>query len=50
MISAISVNPDASYSLISVGIILSIFAPIVVALVFRRYIISGLVSSLTERT
>jgi multiple sugar transport system permease protein len=50
MISAISVNPDASYSLISVGIILSILAPIVVALVFRRYIISGLVSSLTERT
>jgi multiple sugar transport system permease protein len=50
MISAISVNPDASYSLISVGIILSIFAPLVVALVFRRYIISGLVSSLTERT
>lgn len=49
MISAISVNPDASYSLISVGIILSIFAPLVVALIFRRYIISGLVSSLTER-
>lgn len=49
MISAISVNPDASYTLISVGIILSIFAPIVVALVFRRHIISGLVSSLTER-
>jgi multiple sugar transport system permease protein len=48
MISAISVNPDASYTLISVGIILSIFAPIVVALVFRRHIISGLVSSLTE--
>jgi multiple sugar transport system permease protein len=49
MISAISVNPDASYTLISVGIILSIFAPLVVALVFRRHIISGLVSSLTER-
>jgi multiple sugar transport system permease protein len=49
MISAISVNPDASYTLISVGIILSIFAPLVVALVFRRHIISGLVSSLTEK-
>jgi multiple sugar transport system permease protein len=49
MISAISVNPDASYTLISVGIILSIFAPLMVALVFRRHIISGLVSSLTER-
>ena len=50
MISAISVNPDASYSLIAVGITLSIVAPIVVAVVFRRYITSGLVSSLTERT
>jgi multiple sugar transport system permease protein len=49
MISAISVNPDASYTLISVGIMLSIAAPIVVALIFRRYIISGLVSSLAER-
>ena len=49
MISAISVNPDASYTLISVGIVLSIAAPIIVALVFRRYIVSGLVSSLAER-
>jgi multiple sugar transport system permease protein len=49
MISAISVNPDASYTLISVGIVLSIAAPIVLALVFRRYIMSGLVSSLAER-
>jgi multiple sugar transport system permease protein len=48
MISAISVNPDASYTLIAVGIILSIGAPIIVALIFRRYITSGLVSSLTE--
>jgi multiple sugar transport system permease protein len=49
MISAISVNPDASYTLISVGIVLSIAAPIGVALIFRRYIISGLVSSLADR-
>ncbi len=49
MISAISVNPDASYTLIAVGIVLSILAPIALALVFRRYITSGLVSSLTER-
>jgi len=49
MISAISVNPDASYTLISVGIVLSIVAPIGVALIFRRYIISGLVSSLADR-
>jgi multiple sugar transport system permease protein len=49
MISAISVNPDASYSLISVGIILSIAAPVGVALLLRRYIVSGLVSSFGDR-
>jgi multiple sugar transport system permease protein len=50
MISAISVNPDASYTLISVGIVMAILAPIAVALLFRRYIVSGLISSLGERT
>jgi multiple sugar transport system permease protein len=48
MISAISVNPDASYTLIAVGIILSVAAPMALALVFRRYITSGLVASLTR--
>jgi multiple sugar transport system permease protein len=48
MISAISVNPDASYTLIAVGIILSVVAPMALALVFRRYITSGLVASLTR--
>jgi multiple sugar transport system permease protein len=48
MISAISVNPDASYTLIAVGIMLSVAAPILVALAFRRYITSGLVASLTR--
>jgi multiple sugar transport system permease protein len=48
MISAISVNPDASYTLIAVGIVLSIVAPMALALVFRRYITSGLVASLTR--
>lgn len=48
MISAISVNPDASYTLIAVGIILSIAVPMALALVFRRYITTGLVASLTR--
>jgi multiple sugar transport system permease protein len=48
MISAISVNPDASYTLIAVGIVLSIAAPMALAIVFRRYITSGLVASLTR--
>jgi multiple sugar transport system permease protein len=48
MISAISVNPDASYTLIAVGIILSVAAPMALAVVFRRYITSGLVASLTR--
>jgi multiple sugar transport system permease protein len=46
MIATISVNPDASYTLIAVGIVLSIIAPIALSIVFRRFITSGLVSSL----
>jgi len=34
--------------LIAVGIVLSIIAPILFALAFRRYITSGLVASLTR--
>ena len=49
MISSISVNPDASYTLVAVGIVMSIAAPVLFALVFRRYITSGLVASLTRR-
>ena len=49
MISAISVNPDASYTLVAVGIVMSITMPVLFALVFRRYITSGLVASLTRR-
>lgn len=48
IIASVSVNPDASYTLIAVGIVLSIIAPIVFALAFRRYITSGLVASLTR--
>jgi multiple sugar transport system permease protein len=48
IIASVSVNPDASYTLIAVGIVLSVIAPIVFALVFRRYITSGLVASLTR--
>lgn len=46
MIATISVNPDASYTLIAVGIVLSIIAPIALSIVFRRFITTGLVSSL----
>lgn len=48
IIASVSVNPDASYTLIAVGIVLSIVAPIAFALAFRRYITSGLVASLTR--
>ena len=48
IIASVSVNPDASYTLIAVGIVLSMIAPIVFALAFRRYITSGLVASLTR--
>jgi multiple sugar transport system permease protein len=48
IIASVSVNPDASYTLIAVGIVLSMVAPILFALVFRRYITSGLAASLTR--
>ena len=48
LIAAISVNPDATYTLIAVGVVLAILAPILLALVFRRYIVSGLVTSLEK--
>jgi multiple sugar transport system permease protein len=48
IIASVSVNPDASYTLIAVGIVLSMIAPIMFAFAFRRYITSGLVASLTR--
>jgi multiple sugar transport system permease protein len=45
-VAAIAQNPDASYSLIAVGVILAIIAPLMLALVFRGYIARGLVTSL----
>ena len=46
MIAAISVNPDASYTLIAVGIMISVLAPMALAVFFRRFITSGLVASM----
>jgi multiple sugar transport system permease protein len=46
IISAVANNPDASYTLIAVGVILSILPPMVLALAFRRFLISGLATSL----
>ncbi len=48
LISAVANNPDASYTLISVGVILSIIPPLIVALSFRRFLMSGLASSLSR--
>lgn len=48
LIAAISTNPDASYSLISVGVILAIFAPLALAIIFRHYITRGLITSLEK--
>jgi multiple sugar transport system permease protein len=45
-IASIAQNPDASYSLIAVGVMLAIIAPLTLALVFRGYIARGLVTSL----
>jgi ABC-type glycerol-3-phosphate transport system permease component len=45
-IATIAQNPGMSYSLIAVGVILAIIAPLTLALVFRGYIARGLVTSL----
>lgn len=45
-VASIAQNPDASYSLIAVGVLLAIIAPLALALVFRGYIARGLVTSL----
>ncbi|MCK5614252.1 carbohydrate ABC transporter permease [Candidatus Pacearchaeota archaeon] len=47
VVALISVNPDVAYSLLSVGVVVSILPPVFLALIFRKYIISGLVSSLS---
>lgn len=43
----ISVNPDVAYSLLSVGVVVSIIPPVLLAMLMRRYILSGLISSLS---
>ncbi len=46
IIASISVNPDSSYTLIAVGIVLAIIPPILLAVFFRRFITSSLVASM----
>lgn len=46
MIAAISGNPDASYTLISVGTVLAVVPALLFAVVFRRYITAGLARSM----
>ena len=48
VIASISVNPDSSYTLIAVGIVLSIIPPMLLALLFRRFITSSLVASMEQ--
>jgi multiple sugar transport system permease protein len=47
VVALISVNPDVAYSLLSVGIVVSIIPPVLLAILMRRYILSGLISSLS---
>jgi multiple sugar transport system permease protein len=46
LISEVANNPDASYTLIAVGIVLSIISPMIFAVAFRRFITAGLAASL----
>lgn len=47
VIASIAGNPDSSFTLIATGIVLAIIAPMAFALIYRRYITSGLVASMT---
>jgi multiple sugar transport system permease protein len=49
IISSISGNPDASYSLISVAMTLGLIPPLILALVLRRWLTEGLSTSITFR-
>jgi multiple sugar transport system permease protein len=49
VISSISGNPDASYSLISVCLTLAMIPPIILAIVMRKYLTEGLSSQVTYR-
>lgn len=49
IISSISGNPDASYSLISVCLTLGMIPPIILAITMRRWLTEGLASTITYR-
>jgi ABC-type glycerol-3-phosphate transport system permease component len=44
IIASVAVNPNASLSLISVSVSLAMVVPIVFALIFRRYLVRGMLS------
>jgi multiple sugar transport system permease protein len=48
IVSALGNNPAANYTLIAVGVILSIIPPLAIALSFRRFITTGLATSLSQ--
>ncbi len=50
VIASIAGNPDASYTLVATGIVLAVIAPLALALIFQRYITSGLAASMAADT
>jgi multiple sugar transport system permease protein len=46
--SAVANNPASSYSMVAVGVVLSIIPPIIVTLTFRRFLTQGLATSLGQ--
>jgi multiple sugar transport system permease protein len=47
VVALISVNPDVAYSLLSVGVVVSIIPPVLLAILMRKYILSGIITSLS---
>jgi multiple sugar transport system permease protein len=44
IITSVADNPNASYSLVSVCVTLSLIIPIVISLTFRRFLVRGMLS------
>jgi len=49
IVSATAVNPDVSFGVVAVTVVLTMLPPVAFALLFRRYITRGLITVVTTR-
>jgi len=48
-VSATAVNPDVSFGVVAVTVVLTMLPPVAFALLFRHYITRGLITVVTTR-